>query len=342
MYLTNINEVAVGNSIAKPFYIYHTTSRDDENVRKGGTLLKYAELADSPMLARKKYYTGCIKNGDSIIIKRLGGAGDVIWTLPVAAELKRRFPKTKIGYWIGEHHFGLIDNNPNIDEKLAHSPTMEILEKYDWILDYYESIERYNPAEYEEAYDTHWRWAFNEPAQADKLLGHIFIKNNETDIMKLVFKNKYIVVSMSSSNPKRTYFLMPIIIKNLAETFDGDIIVTGQGVFGKIPEAKNIINLINKTSLREILVLINSCDLLVCTDSGNAHFAGQLRKKAVVIYSTAHADTRVKYYPTHYWIQSPEWCAPCVKLGEYCAKEPECLSRISPTEVLNKVKEALK
>ena len=336
MFITSGNETVTPFGVLKPFYVYELSS--DFINRLNSDNKRCMEISAKPELINKKYFAGCVKNGDNIIIKRLGGAGDVIWTLPVARQLKKLYPDCKITYWIAEHHFDLVKNNPYIDGVMSN-PTIKQLDPFNWILDYYESIERYNPAENEEAYDLHWKWAFNEEPK-DDLMGNIFLTETEIKDAENVFGKNYIVVSMSSSNPKRTYFQMPIVIEKLIEEHNCNIIVTGQGSFN-VPEKPKIKNMINKLNLRELLAIINNAKLVIAADSGNIHFAGQLGVKTIGLYSTAHATTRTKYYKNLEYIQSCEWCAPCLKLAEPCAKDGECLSRINTDTVVNLIGEAL-
>jgi ADP-heptose:LPS heptosyltransferase len=335
MFLTSGNETATPFGVLKPWYVYsiptdYIKGLTEENKR-------CMEITDSPKLYAKKYFYGCMQDGYTLCIKRLGGAGDVIWTLPVAREMKRLYPKCKILYWVADMHNELLQNIPFIDGVL-NSPTLDDLDNVDHILDYYESVERCNPAEYEEAFDLHWRWAFNTEFKG-QAVGNITLKDSEILNAKTIWGDDYIVCSMSSSNPKRTYFQLTSVIDRLAKAHK--VIVTGMGPF-RVPEGKNILNLVNCLNLRELLAVIKNAKLLVSTDSGNVHFAAQLGVPTVGLYSTAHMSTRVKYYPKSYGIQSDAWCAPCVKLGEYCPNEPECLSRISVESVLSKVEEALK
>jgi ADP-heptose:LPS heptosyltransferase len=334
MFITSGNETATNFGLLKPWYVYDIPNNYIEKLSPENK--HCLEITDVPKLYKKKYYYGCMQDNDTLCIKRLGGAGDVIWTLPVAKKMKELYPKCKILYWIADMHNDLLKNNPYIDGVL-NNPSIDDLENVTWILDYYESIERYNPAEYEEAYDTHWKWAFNEDFRGD-VSGNIYLTDKEKEDSKAIFGTDYIVVSMSSSNPKRTYFQLPVIIEKLAKTHK--VIVTGQGNFF-IPEIMGVKNLINKLNMRELFAVIANCKLLVASDSGNVHFACQFNKPVVGLYSTAHLKTRGKYYKTLNGIMSSLWCSACVKLGEYCSKEPECLSCISPDLVMSKIEGAL-
>ena len=337
MVLTSINEVGTPGGMIKPFVGYTVPEGQRERMVHTGQM-KWFECTETPELLYSKYYAGCLREGDRLLVKRLGGAGDVIWGLPVIKEIKQRFNKITIGYWVSEKDMPLLVGNPYIDEAM-HDPDYKKVMTYDWVLDYYETIERYNPAEYEEAYDIHFKWALNELPKGD-LMGNLFITDFENYQVKRIFGENYIVVALNSSSPKRTYFQMGAIIDRILAETDYKILVSGDYPI-ELPSNKRIVNLIRKTTLREFLAIVNNSKLVVCTDSGNTHFAGQLRKPCVALYSTAHADTRTKYYPLMKFLQSKEYCSPCVKLGEYCPKEPQCLTRINVSAVMNRVKELI-
>ena len=134
---------------------------------------------------------------------------------------------------------------------------------------------------------------------------------------------------------------MPDIIENILKKYDCKVIVTGQGVFN-IPKNDRIVNMINRTTLRELFAIIKGARLLIATDSGNVHFAGQLKTKTVALYSTAHLKTRAIGYASLISYQTPLFCAPCFKLAEHCAKDGECLSCIKPETVMSLIEEAIK
>lgn len=338
MVLTALNETHTEKGVIKPFVAYETGPETKLIMQQNGQD-KYFEVSDTPELIFKKYYAGCLKDGDRLLIKRLGGAGDVIWALPVIRELKMRYKDLYIAYWVSDKDLPLLEGNPYIDEKIKNSPTLDKVKTFDWIIDFYETIERYNPAEYEEAYDIHFKWVLNERPAGD-LMGNLFVSEFENYQVNRIFGKDYIVVALNSSAPKRTYFQMAAVIDRLLAETDYKIIVSGDYQM-ELPVNPRIKNLIGKTKLREFLAIVNNAKLIICTDSGNTHFAGQLRKPCVALYSTVGTDTRAKYYPLMKTLQSKEWCAPCVKLAEYCSKEPECLTRINVSAVWNKIKEAL-
>ncbi len=54
-----------------------------------------------------------------ILIVKFSSLGDVLHTLPAARTLRRRFPKAHIAWVVEERYQGLLDDNPDIDERIV-------------------------------------------------------------------------------------------------------------------------------------------------------------------------------------------------------------------------------
>lgn len=342
LFFTSAQEMHANNMVKRPFNAECLLNNADGYHLQKSEGGEFIEISATPEFLYKKFYPGCLKGNEKLIIKRLGGAGDVIWTLAIARELKFRYPLLKISYLLDERHRDLITGNPYVDEFLPNPQPIRKLNEYDYILDYYESIERNRKAEYHglDSYDHHYEIAFNEnPAKEWNVTGNIFLTEKEIEMSKEIFGSGYIVLAMSSSNPKRTWFFMQDLAERILKEYpDKKIILTGQGDFSFFKHDK-IINLINRVSLRELLVIIKNAGILFCTDSGNLHFAGQLGVPCLGLFSTVSDTNRVLRYPSVVSMMSGFHCAPCHKLAEPCSHEPECLSILSPEKVFKKFKE---
>jgi len=330
MYLTSVVEKGIGNIWFKPF---HPIKMPKEFVFDPAN--KFDEFAEVPKMFLKKYYTGCMKDGDKLLIKRLGGLGDVIWTLPIAKRMRELYPNSVINYLVADKDIDLFKNNPYIDGVFAQPMIIEDIMKHDWILDYFESVENYKPASYKEAYDIHWNWAFNTELEGS-VKGNLFLTDKEKSFADFL-PEKYIVFCLHASSPKRTYFYMNSLIDKAVK--DGyNVVITGQHNFNVNPLTYN---LTDKLNLRELFSVIAKASLVVCADSGNTHIASQFDRKTICLFSTVDSKTRIKYYDNVVAVESDEWCRPCCFLGENCPKEAECLSKIEPETVYKEIKKAV-
>ena len=82
---------------------------------------------------------------------------------------------------------------------------------------------------------------------------------------------------------------------------------------------------------------INSCRILVTTDSLGAHIAVALRKKIVILYGPTHAGETFLYNRGSEVFPDCKYdCIPC--LSPQCKQDRPCMEFISPKEVFEKLK----
>ena len=105
---------------------------------------------------------------------------------------------------------------------------------------------------------------------------------------------------------------------------------------------KNIINLINQTSLLEIKELLKNIDLLISIDTGLVHIASVYNKNIICLYGqslperSGAVNTNVKFMCSY------RDCSPCNDNKQLNGKEcecPKCLQDITPEMVFEKAKE---
>ena len=111
---------------------------------------------------------------------------------------------------------------------------------------------------------------------------------------------------------------------------------------GLFMESKNLVNLIGKTDLANIVWLMKSTDILVSNDSGLIHIASSLKLPTVVVSSHPlngdpwHLNSPNRYHPwkTRFVCLQPE------KLLDDCfnscrSKQAHCIVSITPDQVLS-------
>ena len=92
-----------------------------------------------------------------------------------------------------------------------------------------------------------------------------------------------------------------IIIKFLIEKYDCQIILSGgdsknEKFYGKyLTENSNVINLIGKTSLKQLCAIIDRADLVICPDSGPAHIATAFNTSVIGLYASSNPDRTGPY-----------------------------------------------
>ena len=131
----------------------------------------------------------------------------------------------------------------------------------------------------------------------------------------------------------------PALWKELIRKLNGySIVITGTSSdlprsveLGEIP---GVINLVGKTSLRELMGLLAGAKVLVSADSSPVHIANALGTPAVTLYTAT--SPRYGFYPVlGESIENPAPCSPCSPNPKRCkTRTLECRVSISADSVL--------
>ncbi len=108
--------------------------------------------------------------------------------------------------------------------------------------------------------------------------------------------------------------------------------------------SKNGINLAGKLSLLESAAVIQKCDLMICNDSGALHIANAMETDVFAFFGPTIQS--IGYFPfrkNDFVFEREMECRPCGSHGgKSChLKHHECMKKIEPQFVLEKVKEYL-
>ncbi|MDE3045344.1 MAG: lipopolysaccharide heptosyltransferase II [Verrucomicrobiota bacterium] len=99
---------------------------------------------------------------------------------------------------------------------------------------------------------------------------------------------------------------------------------------------KQVINLAGMTNVRELLALIQECDVLVTNDSGPMHMAAALKTPLVALFGSTDDEATGPYGDEEAVINKRVSCSPCFK--RTCPIDFRCMKEISVEEVLQKVR----
>lgn len=102
---------------------------------------------------------------------------------------------------------------------------------------------------------------------------------------------------------------------------------------------KRAINLAGRTSLRELIALINCCKIFLTNDSGPMHIAAALGVKLLALFGSTN-EVKTGPYPQGKVIHKHVECSPCYK--RVCPIDFRCMKRISADEVYEELKKMLK
>ena len=93
----------------------------------------------------------------------------------------------------------------------------------------------------------------------------------------------------------------------------------------------NYIDLVGKTTLRQLVAAIAAADILISPSSGPVHIAAAVGTPAVVIYGGFENAVGTSY-SGNIGLETALECSPCY-LRILCPFDKECLKRISPSMV---------
>lgn len=99
-----------------------------------------------------------------------------------------------------------------------------------------------------------------------------------------------------------------------------------------------VINLAGKTSLRELVALIDACDVLLTNDSGPMHIASALSTPLVALFGST-SDVKTGPYGGGTVIHKRVECSPCYK--RVCPIDFRCMKRIESDEVYEAIMKQL-
>ncbi|MCF6290850.1 MAG: lipopolysaccharide heptosyltransferase II [Desulfobacterales bacterium] len=102
----------------------------------------------------------------------------------------------------------------------------------------------------------------------------------------------------------------------------------------------HVVDLTGRTSLGQVMALIEQCRVFVTNDSGLMHVAAALATPTAAIFGSTNPVTTGPYSDTSLVIRKEIPCSPCLKT--HCRKENfRCMTGISSPEVLEAIKKLL-
>ncbi len=100
-----------------------------------------------------------------------------------------------------------------------------------------------------------------------------------------------------------------------------------------------VLNLIGRTSVRELMAVLARCRLVVTNDSGPMHIAAALGVPIVAVFGPTDHTTTSPFGEACRIVRSPVECAPCMQ--RECPIDHRCMTRVTAEEVLAAARELL-
>jgi ADP-heptose:LPS heptosyltransferase len=260
------------------------------------------------------------------IIRESGGIGDILMMSPIIKELAL-LNKSKIDIYLGVDLYAE-------KEVLRNIP---FVNQVKWVLDLDKKL-------YEKIYDLSYVAYAYEQAGYNFSRQEIFAKyckvmpksflpiyNNK---ISYSFKNIYVAIHTEAAEKRRSWkqeYTLELISWLLLET-DSNILYLNQTPL----EIKNkrILDCSNH-SIEKCVQLLTGASLLIAVDSCFMHFAASLKIKTLVLFGSTKPETRIKHYPTHKSLYTPNRCKGCYYKD--CSNY-SCMDEIKPKMLIEELK----
>lgn len=289
-----------------------------------------------------KRYTGQDLNKKTLLIWRMGGLGDLIFTQPLLSYIKDKYPQSKIWYATAPGNISLLKSFDYklIDKYISIPFSFEEFSKADYHLSFEGSIERCKEAESVLSYEIFQKVAglqFNLNDYPVKLFPNKQLVKRYKDI---VGKNT-VLIQMKSSSPIRTMSSRKWanIVKVLNENgYDVGFIDSQHNshicnVFNQEYNL-NVKNLaLYSKDIQHCLALCENAVGAITIDSSISHFSAGLDLPCVTIFGPFLGKVRIigKYSD---WVdpENYETCGkwPCFIHGNDLDKCPQFIERVAP------------
>lgn len=189
----------------------------------------------------------------------------------------------------------------------------------------------------------------------DKSFPHVFGLSKKDIYTKYKLDQKYIIISPSNSHQKKNRMNYRAwenkswieLIHKLAQ--DIQVVIVGstneEDFFTLLkPYPSNVLDLVAKTSLSELIGVIENAQALVATDTGTAHLASAVNTEVFALIGPTPADVTGPYqspYNKVHIISSNQDCAPCYKteVMKNCI-DNTCMKEITSQQVYLEIKSA--
>jgi ADP-heptose:LPS heptosyltransferase len=312
-----------------------------------------------------------------ILVITLSNVGDIILTTPVVKTLAANFPDSRMDVLVGPNGAEVFEKDPSISKVIVYYKHASLMEKqrlaaklrrlkYDLIVDLRNTIfgillgPRYRtsaiqifPKEIVHKKEEHL-YRLNSlgigPLSKESYL-HV-CADDEDNVSRLMeaegLVGDFVVVSPGAKSHLKRWpgESFARLCDSLASELGVRVAFVGLGedadVVGKIAEKMKTkpVNLVTRTSLRELAALLKRAKLIITNDSAPLHLACAVGCRVLALFGPTDP---AKYGPTGKFdvvIKKELVCVPCE--SAVCRFNYECLRSITPEEVFAAARAMLK
>lgn len=319
----------------------------------------------------------------TILILRHDGVGDMVLSTPLFRALKKNFPDARLTVLASQRNYGIIENNPNVDEILIYKGTGQFIKEvrkrgFDLATDLFFTYEMkqafmayLSGAKYRIGFEEAGREIFfnvREPItlpeknMVEHLLDlsekigtkregcepEIFLTEEEKKWASSFLSEKglaaaiKIAIHPGAFYPSQRWPALRFgeIAKRIIKEYEVKVLLFGDK--GEKLLLKTIRDIAGEKTeifcglrLRQFIVLLNYCNLLICNNSGPLHIASALKIPTVSIMGPAVTPLWLPWGKNHIVIRKELPCSPCNKAE---CEDHSCMNLITVEEVMDAVK----
>jgi len=271
-----------------------------------------------------------LKDGESVLVFRTGGIGDLLFIQPNLRYLKEKYPNCIVRFACGPQYQPMVKNWDCIDELLDLPFPLSKLTSSTYHILFEGVIERCVQAHFDNAYNLFSQWlGLDLP---DELLvpqqepDPLLVEDCKTILNKWGVQEKgFVLMQLRASSPIRTprhEFWLKII--NELNNRGYKVVLTDnprqseqvQGFIKMCDKPEMVFDFCTHSeTIAHSIALTSLCLSTFATDSAMGHIAASLDVHCFGIYGPFPGKIRLKTYPKASWIDGTRHCGPCFLHG---------------------------
>jgi heptosyltransferase-2 len=312
-----------------------------------------------------------------ILVITLSNLGDLILTTPVVEVLVREFPDARLDVIVGPNGAPIFERHPKIGEVIVYDKFMSLVNKiklivtlrrrrYSLIVDLRNTLfpyfigAPYKSLPFKEfsrhvihKKDVHlWKLktmgiSIGDPPH--RLYIDDEDRSHVRNILKQLPYGKIVLINPGAKSSLKRWRErgFAYVVNKLKAQPGLNLIMIGSpeektiasSILAHVEKGKEVLNLAGKTTVRQLIALLEHADLLITNDTAPLHAASLLGKKALALFGPTNTQTYGPFSPGSVALQKPFQCAPCKKA--HCSMKQECMSLLSGERVFEVAKAML-
>ena len=295
---------------------------------------------------------------DSVLFARSGGFGDLLFLTPLLAEVRRRWPKCRIGVACAIPRRCVLDGLGLVDVWESVPPAIKVCQGYERVIAFESVIESAPREHYVDALARSCGLEL-PPGPESRRCRYVITPAEQAWVSEMYPRNparKRLGVQWQASTPARSYPLRDLhTVCGYLGGHGWDVWLLGapNDVRARCLPDSGVRNVAadERPSFRQSCAILSTCDVVLAPDSALLHVAGALGLPAVGLFGPIEPKSRIAYSPSTRALKGAIPCAGCGHhprfpgdwpLGMPCSRSGQCdaLVAIAPRIIISAVEAA--